>query len=214
MANSRPDRETLFGNQNLLNKLTRAALQRKKATLQDVYRKRFSICDEKLCEILSKWESLYGEFFPVFFVWLNAQRLRGLSIQSVSGAQTERSVNDFKLLEVKTELLAKISATERELCELILAFTPSIEEVFDDLNEMIPSSAPREQEGVNEVLFESAREKFNFLVRKLIPRLSEFGDTERIKQITNSNMYRNFVLLLSQKTKNDDFIDTEYDDWF
>ena len=129
---------------------------------------------------------------------------------------------------------------------LLETFTPDLERAFADISDsnVVPGSVvPEEVEGVNDDLFAEARRRFDFLTKKLIPRLTKVvselstlaegnqaaaDGTRLIYSVQNSPTYLNFLLLLSREKRKNKTVTTptkkrrrdaeddnhEYDDWF
>ena len=243
----------MLGNRLLLNQFAEAVVRRRSNQIAESTRKRFEECDRELLMSLAKWEDQWAAQFPVFAAWLLIKRKGGLAIPNLrdqrSSAEEEARIRLFQLEVVGKDLLLSIETSHFELEQLLKAFTPSMEEAFDDVLaseenlEMLsgsPSSGHlREVSGVNDELFTAARDKFNYLSRKQLPKLmSLVQDAEAIERevpgedadrvarlvrnskrlistIQTSSLYRNFLMLLSQENlANQKGDGGEFDDWF
>lgn len=232
---SSSDRSSLLGSRALLNKIAGAFGKRmRKSSVSQAMLDRFALADALILSLLSEWETLYVNDFPIFGAWLASERFRGMdipdAIKSVSFQQEEASVRQFRFENEKDNLFATVNRVCCELKELLDAFTPSLEEVFqmDEQSGTIDTfvSGPLvESKGMNDDLFQAAREKFNYLTKTLLPKVgvlaNEAGNPiaeqcSALKlEVETSPTYLNFVLLLSQRfsgaAKDDDAI---YDEWF
>jgi hypothetical protein len=140
--------------------------------------KRFADPDAQLLKMLCRFEQSWRGRFPVFDAWISLQRSKGISIPNLSDENNQARDSEMmrlsSLLEESSSIKQSIGLVFKELDGITQAFTPSLEEVFDDLSDSVsfnPSIQPNEREGENDELFLYARNKFDFLTKKLIPRL-------------------------------------------
>jgi hypothetical protein len=188
-------RDALLGSPANLNKLIKSYKQRLHGKYSDSYMQRFKKADEMLLLMIGKWKLCCGNQVPVFDAWFTYQKEKGLKIPDIMSEMESRlSQSELDLYRVQNRLsiLTKdIEKTESQLSQLLEILTPSVEEAFADLVsgeqdtsvmfEMNSSTRPTEQAGINEDIFDTAREKFNYLLKKLIPRLQELNaDCEKV----------------------------------
>lgn len=246
VASDSHSRNTLLSQKEMLGKIIRSTVARRAKKWSEATKKRFEEADGAIIDMLSDLEKEYGGSFPVFNAWLSLQRRRGIEIPVKTRTMEQTAEADRLNLSAKQEevvrLKHEISQTHRELSELIETFTPDLERAFADLSDssnIATSRAPEEIEGENDELFAEARQRFDYLTKKLIPRLNALvielqtipggnnagqEGSKFIESIQNSATYVNFLLLLSRskrakpnvkRTKrSSDEVDHEYDDWF
>ena len=252
-------RVLLFSDKALLTRLLASCATRRRKLLSAASKKRFDAADALLLSTLSEWDRLYSPTFPVLHGWVTYQRGIGTPIpdeqQDRDDAMRRRAIDLFKLQEELSRVTASIKSELAELSQLIEMFTPSIEEAFSDLvtdvteggssgwtlhNQTVGVDVTlQEVDGVNDELYRSAREKFNYVSKKLVPKLTRLVEEaesidntsamarnarSELHRITHSPAYLNFVVLLSKhqstrptgsapprkKAKDD----REYDSWF
>ena len=237
-------RSAFFENKKLLNLFISSFLSRRGKKMAASTRKRFQVSDSLTIQIILTWENIYGSQYPVFASWVAYQRSRGIDIPNIREIQNAvQEVDEMTTARLVSEQRAVCKDIQRVLSELeslIEIFTPSLEEAFGDLNPEtnqthVASSSSHEDglaevEGVNDELFQSAREKFNYLTRKLVPRLTSLvteleksgrgkPGRHKLDSVTATSTYRNMLLLLSsreqgssKRRRKDE--DREYDEWF
>jgi hypothetical protein len=83
----------------------------------------------------------------------------------------------FDIAERERVVLRESGSVESELDSIVTIFTPTLEEAFAHVDDD-PLTDPhlRESPGTNDELFRVAREKYNYLLKKLIPRMSNLVD--------------------------------------
>jgi len=243
-------RDTLLNSKENLLKLTRSYLARKSRNFAESTKKRFEEADSCLLTTLSEWDNLYGDSYPTFSAWLEVQRRRGLNVNVKSRMiAIDEEAMTMKLTTQLSEfnsLKKEFILIQTELKELLETFTPDLDRAFAELDETDQSgssAAPIEIEGENDALFSEARHRFDFLTKKLIPRLNNLIDDIKVNpraeqtvnegirliaSVHNSPTYLNFLLLLSRskrkktaapnpvnkKKRSTDQSEHEYDDWF
>lgn len=235
---------SFFENKKFLNLFISSFLSRRGKNMAESTRKRFQMADSLIIQIISSWENIYGSQYPVFSSWVAYQRSRGIDIPNITeiqkSVQEVDEITTARLLSEQRDSCEDIQRVLSELESLIEIFTPSLEEAFGDLNPetnqtQVASSSSHEDglaevEGVNDELFKSAREKFNYLTRKLVPRLTGLvteleksgrgaPGRQKLDSVTASSTFRNMLLLLSRREqgsskrrRKDE--DREYDEWF
>jgi hypothetical protein len=169
---------SLFGSSTLLDKTVCSLLLRRKSTTKSgSYLYRFSECDQVMLDLLSTWESQYAHDYPIFHAWIKLQRKR-LPIREISenvSIQVERSeLKVFDIVKRKDDLSRESQSVETELDSILKIFTPTLEEAFANIDaEPLTDHHLHESVGTNDDLFRVAREKYNYLLKKLIPRMSK-----------------------------------------
>lgn len=240
-------RSHLFVDKVSLSKLVAPFRDRQRKKLAESTRKRFMAADELLIQILSIWEHEFAESFPTLAAWIAFQRSKGVCIPKLSQEREEDSVKKellFTKLQADVQTVrAQIEAAMTELASLMEIFTPSLDEAFNDCDADFtravistgPISQLTEVVGSNNELFQAAREKFGYVTKKLVPRLSairaEAPETDKladeaqgvIDKTQASSTYQSFLLLLAREpesaasnktTSKDRKIDRQYDEWF
>ena len=175
-------RSELFGSTALLDKLIISLKSRSNSnTLSKKYIERFRSSDDALRNLLSSWESSFVGDYHVFHAWLNVQRkkLRIVAINTqvddyIKGAE----LRIFEAQRLERELIKDSSAIQTELDSILTIFTPTLEEAFADIDDTVKNSSvsdhrPSESAGVNDEIFRLAREKYNYLLKKLIPKMRQ-----------------------------------------
>lgn len=171
-------RGQLLCNNTLLSTLFKSYTSRLSKKMAPSLQKRFADPDSQLLKMLCRFEESWCGRFPVFDAWISLQRSKGISIPILSDENNQ--ARDSEMMKLSS-LLEELSSIKRSICLIFKeldgvtqAFTPSLEEVFDDLSDSVsfnPSIQPNEREGENDELFLYARDKFDYLTKKLIPRL-------------------------------------------
>jgi hypothetical protein len=211
-------RDVLLARMDLLSLLVKAYCERKSKRMANSIQKRFDSPDKQLIDVISQWELSFESTYPVFHAWISKQRTRGMVIPKIAEVR-ELTVDSNRLLTSLLirnlgELKAEIQKTQLELRGLIETFTPGLEEAFGDITSTIPiSDKPVEIEGENEDLFLLARQRFDILTKKLIPRLEELikklnecedgkADAQEasrlLASLQSSPLFLNFIVLLSR----------------
>jgi hypothetical protein len=237
-------RESLFSRKDSLRLLTKSYTARRSKSLATSTRKRFEAPDLLLLEMLSNWESDFGAAYPIFSAWLAHERKRGVEIplkaeENLKREESSKLISSVRVAELD-QTKRETSNVFRELEELLQSFTPGLEEIFADIEETDPGSQlkyePREVKGENDELYNYARERFDYLTKKLIPRLETLvkdldsqhpsgkEGAQLLSSIQNSSTYLNFLMLLSKfkrvngdgnkKKKKLTGTDPEYEEWF
>ena len=231
-------RDQLFSRREQLILLLKAYFTRKRKSLADSTRKRFEEPDRDLFNLIMIWEHDFGKDYPVLSSWIAHERSRGVNIPSKSieanKAEEYATVRTGVKIMDLAETCKEVSKVYKELEQLLGSFTPGLEEAFANLDEtMSQPFEPTEVQGENDDLFVCARERFDYLTRKLIPKLEvmikELESTSQGKEgakllisIQSSPTYLNFLMLLSKCKRSGPRkkrlkltgADNEYDDWF
>jgi hypothetical protein len=233
-------RECLLNSRDMLSNLVASCFLRANKKMAISTEKRFKPADDALLVTLGEWEELFRDVSPLFASWLSVQRARGLKIPELLRQKADLDeAKELRLSQMNAEYLRVESESRiflKELGELAEAFTPSLEEAFESTTDVQPARNMRmvEQVGLNDDLFDNARGVFNYLSKKLIPRLSQIAREAKgtslgnkadslIACIQSSPQYVNFVMVLSDskaplrkppKRLKHNSDDSEYQDWF
>jgi hypothetical protein len=151
-------------------------MRRSKKTFSEAFLLRFSQCDQDLLDLLSKWEAQYAPEYPIFHAWIKLQRKRLPIKEATEFVRMHLEHIELKVFDIaeRERVVSRESASvESELNSILTIFTPTLEEAFAHVNDD-PLTDPHlhESPGTNDELFLVAREKYNYLLKKLIPRMS------------------------------------------
>jgi hypothetical protein len=173
-------RASLLGSSLLLDKMIRSLTSRRRSTTHSQkFADRFREADSSLLDLITRWESSYASDFPVFHAWVKLQRAR-LPIKEI-GIEGQKQLEHvelqvFDFLRRKEDLIRDSRVAQTELESILTIFTPSLEEAFanisDDVSDTAPDHRLQEAIGTNDELFSVARQKYNYLLKKLIPQMS------------------------------------------
>ena len=175
-------RSSLLKSSLYLDKLIRSLSDRRNAKHHaQVYADRFRECDEILLRLISEWEFLYASQFPVFDAWVKLHR-KTLNIPDLF-VEEEHQIEQlelqvFEFLNRRNDLIRESRGTQTELDSILTIFTPSLEEAFANVDDeptgtLQNDHRPHESIGTNDELFAVARQKYNYLLKKLIPQMQK-----------------------------------------
>ena len=242
-------RARLFGDRITLSRLISSHRDRRHKKMAESTRKRFMPADQLLLQTIGSWDHDFASSFPTFAAWVAFQRTKGFDIPQVSEIKSSQAADvELRLVRLRKDLASvatHLSLAMGELDSLIEIFTPSLDEAFADCDNDFkddvvrgPSSIPTELDGFNDEMFRTAREKFGYVTKKLVPRLIAIADEASkmalakgigdeaqrlIDKTQGSKTYQNFLLLLSsnaaspednKSARKDRRIDHQYDEWF
>lgn len=246
-VNASPEiRQELLSDRNSLSTLFESYISRLSKKMAPSVQKRFTEPDSQLLNMLCRFEELWHGQYPVFDSWISLQRSKGISIPILSVENKQSRESDImKLTSLRgefTSLKQSVNLILKELVGLTEALTPSLEEVFDNVSDSVsinPSIRPNETEGENDELFRHARIQFDYLTKKLVPRVEairrdfelhpEGKDLAKevssfLSTVQTSPIYVNLLMLLSDnkrrsenptiKPKRYRSDEAEFRDWF
>lgn len=231
-------RRRMFSSKRLLNVICASLAKRSAPQSTLAMRQRFKTSDTLLLECLSRWEKDYSATFPVFQSWLSEKRSKGLKVPDASQSTGESEALHAHILEEEVRAgMRELCAGMRSLEALLDLFTPELEEAFSETNlsKRDVDERVRESKGENDELFATAREKFNYLSKKVLERLERKSEEllricpssalglegqAQVSKATTSRVFQHFVLLLLsegpgrpvKRVRRTE--DTEYDEWF
>lgn len=169
-----------------LDTMTRSLTERRRATHHSSrFSERFRGCDSDLLNLISQWESSFASVYPVFDAWVKLQR-KTLPIPDLA-TEIETHLESFELqifefTSRRNDLIRESRTAQTELDSILTIFTPSLEEAFANVDDESTWTAPSDDSrlheviGANDELFTVARQKYNYLLKKLIPQMSKLKD--------------------------------------